>query len=102
MGLQRLDVAPVLGELRLELGNALLALGDLRFEPLQLRRALRLGARRLRLGALRLLRLRRLGELLAAADVVRPAAVVARDRPVLERESAVGDSVDRSEEHTSE
>src|SRR5439155_707397 len=83
---QRLDIPPVLCELRLQLGDALLMLGDLGFEPLELARPLRRGGTvRLRLH-LAHRRSRRLRELVASSDVVGPAAVVAADRSVLECE----------------
>src|SRR6266511_3910155 len=80
--LQRLDVGPVVRELALELGERLLAHGDLRLELLELARPLRLSPRfrrRLRLAGFgfRLRLRRRARSLVAPPDVVRPAAVVA-------------------------
>ena len=99
-------VAPVLGELALELGDLDLAGGDLRLHLLELARASRLGRPRLLL--LRFRRRGRLGRcghaLVAAGDVVGPAAVVRADRAVLDRQRAVGDRIEqgaivRDQEH---
>src|SRR6266545_1901613 len=96
--LQRLDVGPVVRELALELGERLLAHGDLRLELLELARPLRLSPRfrrRLRLAGFGLRLRRRARSLVASPDVVRPAAVVATDGSILERERPLRDRVDQ-------
>jgi hypothetical protein len=92
----RVGVRPVVGQALLELGDGLFAGGDLGFETLELGRpgGLRPDGFPLRLRRGRL-RLRRFGELVAPADVVGPAAVVGPDRPVLDRQGAVGDRVEK-------
>src|SRR5439155_18440691 len=96
---ERLDVRPVRGELRLELAHLELARGDVRLDPLELARTLRPRLRRLR--RLRLAldlglegdRARR--PLLAAAQHLRPAALVGVQLAVPDRERALGDGIEK-------
>src|SRR5438132_683862 len=99
VGGQRLDVAPVLGEPALQLGDGRFPLCDLVLDPVELGRPRRLRLRprrrrRLLLPRLRLRWSRRLAELVPSADVVGPAAVVRDDPSILDRKRAFGDGVE--------
>src|SRR5437764_8827 len=105
VGSEDVDIGPVLGELLLELGDLRLSRRDLRFEPLERRRSLRL---RLRLRSHRgpRRRLRKLGvrrglgsarlPLLSRAEQLGPPAVVGAQLTVLDRERPLGDRVQES------
>ena len=94
MGGEGVGIGPVVGKPLLELGDRALALRDLGLEAVELVRTRlfrHLRLERLRRGFRR--RGRRGCELVAAADVVGPAAVVGADRPFLDRECPLGDRV---------
>src|SRR6478672_11693510 len=93
---EHLDVVPVFGEALLELRDGRLVFRDLRLDPLELRRSLRLGRRLARLCRLALDRCRRGRSvaLLALTDVLRPAAVIRVEPAVLDRNGSLGDGVE--------